>query len=191
MPDSNPKPVFLTGRKIDLRPLNKADVPLLTRWVNDPEVREFVSFDLPRTERQEEDWVSALGSDDKNICFGITTKAGILIGVMSFHQINWRDRCATTGAMIGAKEYWGQGYGTDAKMTLLDYAFNTLNLHKICSAVIAYNKRSLRYSLHCGYKIEGRRKKHIFKKGRYWDLIELGLFKKDWLPYWKKFQEKK
>lgn len=108
---------------------------------------------------------------------------------MGLHQINWKDRIATTGALIGEKEYWSKGYGTDAKMILLDHAFNTLNLHKICSAVIAYNKRSLDYSLHCGYKIEGTRREHFFRKGKYWDFIELGLLKKEWLPIWRKYKK--
>lgn len=175
------KPVFLEGRKVNLRPFTRADLPILTRWINDPAVRDFLTATLPQTEKQEEEWFNKLGADDKNVVLGIETKEGLLIGSMGIHQINWKDRICTTGALIGEKEYWGRGYGTDAKMVLLDYIFNTLNLRKVCSSVIAYNKRSLHYSLHCGYKIEGRRRKHIFKRGRYWDLIELGLFKKDWL----------
>ena len=41
--------------------------------------------------------------------------------------------------MIGESEYWGRGLGTEAKMLLLDYAFNTLNLRRICSQVLAFN----------------------------------------------------
>ena len=95
---------------------------------------------------------------------------------------------ATTGALIGDKDYWGKGFGTDAKMILLDYAFNTLGLRKILSAVIDYNKRSLRYSLHCGYKIEGVRKKQIFRNGRFRDEFMLAVFKKDWLPIWRRYK---
>ncbi len=182
-------PVFLFGKMVRLRPFAKLDVSTLTRWINDPAVREFVLATFPKTEKQEEEWFNALGSDDKNIILGIETIDGVLIGSMGIHRINWIDRICTTGAMIGEKDYWGKGYGTDAKMILLDYIFHTLNLHKVCSAVIAYNKRSLHYSLHCGYTIEGTRKAHIFKKGRYWDLIELGLFKKDWLLIWKRYQQ--
>ncbi|OGZ42067.1 MAG: hypothetical protein A3C80_03650 [Candidatus Ryanbacteria bacterium RIFCSPHIGHO2_02_FULL_45_43] len=188
MSGESAKPSFLIGKSINLRPFSRDDIPTLTRWINDPEVRVFLTATLPQTEQQEEEWFNKLGSDDKNIVLAIETKEGKLIGSMGIHSINWRDRTATTGALIGEKEYWGRGYGTDAKMVLLDYAFNTLNLHKICSAVIAYNRRSLQYSLHCGYKVEGRRRKHIFKKGKYWDLIELGLFRKEWLPLWRRYR---
>jgi RimJ/RimL family protein N-acetyltransferase len=188
MSETNQKPVFLVGKMVNLRLFTRADIPTLTRWINDPEVRESIAATLPQTEKQEEEWFNKLGADDKNIVLGIETKEGVLIGSIGIHQINWRDRICTTGALIGEKEYWGKGYGTDAKMVLLNYIFNTLNLNKVCSGVIAYNKRSLRYSLHCGYKIEGRRRKHIFKNGKYWTLIELGLFKEEWLPIWKKYE---
>lgn len=188
MTSENQRLIFLAGRRVVLRPFARADIPTLTRWINDPAIREFVLATLPQTERQEEEWFNKLGSDDKNIVLGIETKEGVLIGSMGIHRIEWRDRICTTGALIGERDYWGKGYGTDAKMVLLNYIFNALNLRKVCSAVIAYNKRSLHYSLHCGYKVEGTRRKHIFKKGRYWDLIELGLFKEEWLPIWKRYR---
>ena len=187
MTETNPKPIFLAGKKVVLRPFSRGDISTLTRWINDPEIREFVAAVLPQTEKQEEEWFNKLGSSDKDIALGIETKEGVLVGSMGIHGINWKDRICTTGALIGEKDYWGKGYGTDAKMVLLDYIFNTLNLHKVCSSVIAFNKRSLHYSLHCGYKIEGRRRRHMFRNGRYWTIIELGLFKEEWLPIWTKY----
>jgi len=183
------KLVFLTGRLVNLCPFTKGDIPLVTRWINDQEVREFVLGIFPQTEKQEEDWFNKLGSDDKNVVLGIKTKEGVLIGIIGIHKIDWINRVATTGALIGEKEFWGKGFGTDAKMILLHYAFNTLNLRKILSNVIAFNKRSLQYSLHCGYQIEGRRRKQNFKRGQYWDLIELGVFIEEWLPIWKKYKK--
>ena len=180
--------VFLLGKMINLRPFAKADIPIVTRWINDPEVREFVLRVFPQTEKQEDGWYEKLGSDEKNVVLCIETKDGIPIGIMGIHKIEWVNRTATTGAMIGEKEFWGKGFGTDAKMTLLNYAFNTLNLRKILSDVIVFNERSLRYSLRCGYQIEGRRRNQIFKRGEYWDLIELGVFRNEWLPIWERYQ---
>ncbi|OGM97803.1 MAG: hypothetical protein A2735_01440 [Candidatus Yanofskybacteria bacterium RIFCSPHIGHO2_01_FULL_41_21] len=186
---SDSRVVFLSGRIVNLRPFSRTDIPTLTRWINDPEVRQFIASVLPQTEQQEEKWVEKLGSDDKDIVLAIETKEGLLIGSMGVHGINWKDRVCTTGAVIGEKEYWGRGFGTDAKMVLLDYIFNTLNLHKVCSAVYMFNKRSLQYSLHCGYQIEGERREHVFRDGQYWTLIELGLFKEEWLPIWERYQK--
>ena len=184
--------VFLRGKRVVLKPINDEHIPLLMKWINDPEVRQYVIANFPKTERDERAWLESLiKSSYTGVVLLIESVEGVPIGTMGIHRIDWRCGVATTGAIIGEKEYWGKGYGTDAKMALLEYAFNTLNLRKICSTVYAFNKRSLAYSLHCGYQVEGRRRLHIFKNGRYWDLIELGLFKEEWLPYWKKYQSKR
>lgn len=180
--------VFLRGRVVNLRPFERTDIPALTRWINDPDVRFFLRNTFPQTEKNEEDWFNRMGSDESNVVLAIETTDGVLIGSMGLHRIDWTNRTATTGALIGEKEYWGKGFGTDAKMTLLEYAFNTLNLRKICSEAYAFNKRSVCYSMHCGYKVEGKKRQHIFRGGRYWDVIQLGLFKGEWLPIWRKYK---
>lgn len=181
--------VFLRGKITNLRPLEKSDSKQLAIWINDPDVRILVSNVFPRTPHFEEDWVEKLEKDEENIVFGIETKEGQFIGVIGVHRIDWVHRTCATGAIIGEKDFWGKGFGTDAKMHLLKYIFDDLNLRKVVSNVIAYNKRSLNYSLHCGYKIEGVKKAQVFKNGKYVDLIELGLFKKDWLPIWRKYKK--
>jgi len=185
-----PKLVFLKGKKTILRPLRKAtDFESCWRWNNDPKVRWYWAAHLPVTEKKEEEWFDALANKPGEIAFGIETLEGNLIGVLALMNINGKDRTAISGTVIGEKEYWNKGYGTDAKMILLNYAFNTLNLRKINSFVVSHNKRSLQYNLHCGYKIEGVRKKQIFLQGRYLDEILLAVFKPDWLPIWKKYQK--
>lgn len=186
---SNTGVVFLSGKLVNLRPISKLDIPTITRWINNPEVRHYLSTIFPQTEKAEEEWYEKISNSKTDIVLVIETKAGVAIGLMGIHRIDWVNRNATTGAVIGEKEYWGKGYGTDAKMILLEYIFHTLNIHKVGSSVFTFNKRSLHYSLHCGYKVEGRKRKHIWRSGKYWDLIELAVFYPDWLPIWKKYRK--
>ncbi|MBI5005348.1 MAG: GNAT family N-acetyltransferase [Candidatus Lloydbacteria bacterium] len=188
------KIVFLKGEKVILRPLHKAtDFKSCLHWINDSEVTQYLAAYMPISEQKEEEWFDRVSKSDDDIVFAIEIpddlNGNILIGLIGLHHINWKDRTAITGAVIGEKEYWNQGYGTDAKMLLLEYAFNTLNLRKICSSVVEFNKRSLQYNLHCGYKLEGTKCKQIFKKGRHWNEFILGIFKSDWLPTWKKYHK--
>ena len=74
-------------------------------------------------------------------------------------------------------------------MFLLNYTFNELGLHKICSSAWGFNDRSVMYNKKCGYKVEGKKKKQVFHNGKYWDEILLAVFKKDWEPVWKKYQK--
>jgi RimJ/RimL family protein N-acetyltransferase len=182
--------IFLRGKKVILRPLDKqTDLDRVYKWINDPDIRYFIIGIFPQTIKQEEDWLDSKGKDKNDVTLAIETLGGEFIGTIGLHGIEWHGGVATTGALIGEKKFWNRGYGTDAKMILLNYAFNVLGLRKICSRVYSFNKRSLNYSLHCGYKIEGRLKRQFLKNGKYYDIIELGLFKKDWLPHWRRYKK--
>ncbi len=173
--------VFLRGAKTVLRPIEISDVPLLTKWINDPDVRMYLQTNKPMSEIAERKWVESLADGKGGITLLITTYTGVPIGVMGLHDINHIDGTATTGAMIGEKRYWGKGYGSDAKRALLAYAFETLNLRKICSRVYAFNTRSIAYSRKCGYVDDGVQHKHVFRNGEYHDVVQLAIFKDEWL----------
>ncbi|OYX17264.1 MAG: hypothetical protein B7Z09_06930, partial [Brevundimonas diminuta] len=72
----------------------------------------------------------------------------------------------------------------------LKHLVHELGLRKICSAAIAYNKRSLAYSKKCGYVVEGVLKEHILKGGTYWDEVLLAAFRKGWKKAWNIYRDK-
>jgi RimJ/RimL family protein N-acetyltransferase len=181
---------FRGGPRVTLRPLKEDDAPRLTKWINDPKVTQFVTAYLPTMEVEEREWIKSLTTRKTTNIVVMLVVDGVPIGTMGIHGIDYRHGIATTGALIGEPDYWGKGYGSEAKMLLLEYAFNTLNLRKINSEVIAYNERSTQYSLKCGYKIEGRRRLEHYAKGEYWDVIQLAVFREDWQPIWEAFYEK-
>lgn len=173
--------VFLKGKKTILRPLcKKTDLEKCWRWVNDPEVRQYMASQHPISFVEEEQWFDKLGDNKRAIALAIQTLEGELIGTMGIHDIQRVSRMGTTGAMIGNKEYWGKGYGQDAKMVFLDYLFNTQNFQKISSEAIITNTRSIGYNIRCGYKIEGVRKRHYYRNGVYCDQVMLAVFDDEW-----------
>lgn len=182
--------IFLKGRKVILRPLNKeTDLEDCQRWINDPEVRLYLTPFMPISKQTEAKWFDGLDEKTDGVTLAIEILDGEFIGIMGLHNINWIGGTAITGALIGEKKYWGKGYGAEAKMLMLDYAFNSLNLRKICSEVMDFNKRSLAYLLKCGYKVEGRRKWQVYRDGKYCDLVLLAVFKKDWLSIWEGYKK--
>lgn len=181
--------IFTSGKRVVLRPVMEKDLPLFVKWINDPEVSQFLSVYFPMMEADEKSWLENLPKRKPgNIVFTIVVD-GKAIGNIGLHGIEMKDRTATTGTFIGEKEYWGKGYGTEAKMLLLNYAFNTLNLRKICSAAIAFNTRSINYSLKCGYEIEGKLRDHTYRHGKYWDHILFAVFREKWEPLWAEFKK--
>lgn len=183
--------VFLKGKRIYMRPVELADAPVLQRYANAPDVRQMISNQFPHSLISEEEWIKKISKDStKEVVLAIVLlETDQVIGVMGLHSINWKDRTATTGALIGKEEWRGKGYGTEAKMLFLNHAFNELNLRKICSVALEFNKLSLGFNAKCGYKEEGRQKKHVFVNGGYSDLVLTAVFQEDFLPLWKVYKQ--
>lgn len=74
-------------------------------------------------------------------------------------------------------------------LLILDHAFNTLGLRRVKSEASVNNKRSIAYGMHCGYIVEGVRKKEVFRGGRYHDLVLLAVTPKTWRPYFTKWKK--
>lgn len=176
------------GKKICLVPMDKArHLENSTAWINDHEVAQYLLVYRPMTRQEEEAWFDKIAQDTSSIHFAIETHEGEHIGNTTLAKIDWKNGSATTGTVIGNKNYWGKGFGTDAKMVLLHYAFVVAGLRKVCSAVIDYNERSLRTQLKCGYQIEGRQRQHLFREGAWRDEILLGVFEHEWRERWEAY----
>lgn len=157
--------------------------------MNDPEVTRFLAAVYPLMEQAEEEWISKLHQNlEHNLVLGVTLK-GVLIGATGLHRINHIDRTAVFGFCLGEKRKWGMGYGTEAMMLMLHYGFRFLNLRKINSSAFSENYGSIACHTRCGFKQEGVLKKQRFRDGTYLDEIQFGIFEKDWLPIWLRFEK--
>lgn len=185
------KPVFRKGKLVYLRPLSSAlHAETALGWMNNQKVTEFLMRVYPMTLRQEIEWMDNQGKDQKDVALAIhKIEDDTYIGNIGLHQIDLIDRNAVTGTVIGDKESQGKGFGTDAKMLLLDFAFNELGLEVILSKVIAFNDRSLAYGKKCGYEEVGRLPKWIYRHGERHDEILLTVTRERWLPLWEKYRE--
>ncbi len=188
----NKHAIFRKGKKVILRPAIESDIPHFQRWMNDQEVTQYLRTYLPVSLEQERDWYEKITRPDPGsiTLIIVDAKKNVPIGTIGFAKINYRDQTATTGTSIGNQSYWGKGYGTEAKMILLEYAFSELNLRKIYSEVIAYNARSLAYAKKCGYVEEARIPQHYYRKGQCWDKVILAVYREPWEKLWKKTAKK-
>jgi [ribosomal protein S5]-alanine N-acetyltransferase len=61
----------------------------------------------------------------------------------------------------------GMGLGTDATRLVLDFAFQTLGLHRVDLKVLEYNKRAMVCYEKCGFKKEGAEREGALIEGRW------------------------
>ncbi len=173
---------MLKGTRVTLRPIERKDIPLFIRWVNDREVIRYVGLVMPMTLEEEEAWFDRQVNDPRGKVLTIETETGEPIGTVSLSSIDQVNRHAILGIMIGEKQYWNQGYGRDAIQTMLRFAFEDLNLQRVGLSVADFNERGIRCYLRCGFKQEGVLRQHRFTGGRYHDTIMMGVLRDEWQP---------
>jgi RimJ/RimL family protein N-acetyltransferase len=171
----------LIGKRIRLRAIERSDIPTFVLWFNDPEVRKNLLVYMPMSQAQEERWFEAQLEDQDRHILGIETLDGALIGNIGLENINWRDNKAELGIVIGEKEYWNNGYGSEAIIILLDFVFRQMNLRRVFLRVFEDNKRAMRCYEKCGFKVEGRLREAHFADGKYNDELVMGILRHEFL----------
>jgi RimJ/RimL family protein N-acetyltransferase len=151
----------ISGALVGLGPFVRDDLPLYTRWLNDFEVTRYY-LDTPRPQTLEERaaWYERMSAGDPyNIDFAIYELATMRpIGRVGLEDISYQHRRAMFGILIGEKDCWGKGYGTEATRLTLDYGFHILNLHNIMLSVSSANTAATRAYIRAGFRVIGARR---------------------------------
>ena len=168
---------MILGSGIRLRAIERTDLPAFVRWFNDPDTRRCLEIVYPMSMTDEERWFERqLVSDDK--VFAIEVREGEAwrhAGNVGLHRIDWRDRKAVIGIVIGEAGDRGRGHGCDAVRTLARFAFEELNLHRLELEVYEFNQRAIACYVRCGFRREGIRRQAVFRGGTYHDVVLMGL----------------
>ncbi len=114
------------------------------------------------------------------VSFGIQTKDGTPIGDMSLGWVIPHHRLAMLGAMIGEPDYWGGGYGTDALLLIVDYAFDWLDIHKLWLGTMGMNVRVHRQMEKVGFLREAVRRDLFLADGQWTDEVVYGMLQSEW-----------
>ena len=172
---------FIIGDKVYLRPLDEGDIDSFVLWLNDEEVRQYLSRMSPLNNIREKEFIEGLYKDDREIVLGIALKENDqLIGNLALHHISLPFRHAGLGIVIGDKSCWSKGYGTEALNLMLGYGFDQLNLHRIFLTVFSFNERAIHTYEKVGFRREGVFREHMYRNGKYHDVYYLGILEDEW-----------
>jgi len=165
--------VNICGEHVALGPLRSDLIPEYNRWRNDFFLQRTFG-DLPKPVTQEEGTArhekQATTSDA--LWFTIYEIDGWKpIGRTDLFEIDWRNRSARYGIMIGEAEARGKGYGTETTRLTLDYAFTALGLHSVMLDVSEYNLAGRHAYEKAGFHEIGRRRQSDLLNGHLYDLI--------------------
>ena len=165
------------GAKVVLREKRASDAAADHAWRSDPEMARFdaarpfsASFDDFRALHEEE--LAYPSSSRRSLA--IEDHAGRHIGNVMYYNIDYARGEAELGITIGVREYWGQGYGTDAVRSLVRHLFTKTALRRVYLKTLDWNERAHRCFEKAGFAVYGS----IRRGGHDFTLMEL---RREWL----------
>lgn len=163
----------IRGEKAALGPLEKKLLPEYRRWINDfGTTRTLDMPPRPMTVEQEENWYQTNANSQSSIIFTIYALPELApVGSAGLNNIDYRNRSASFGIVIGEAGYRGRGIGTETTTLILDYAFTALGLHNVTLSVYEFNRAGLRAYEKAGFREIGRRRECRTMGGKVWDEI--------------------
>ncbi len=177
---------FLVGKRISLTGLTpdqlQANGPYYG-WLNN------LSLDLytersyfPNSVQRMNAYFDVATSNSKLILLGIFDNATERhIGNITLQELDFINRRAFLGYLIGDKEFAGKGIATEACLMMMYYGFNKLNFERIWTTISAEHAASLKVSERAGLKTEGKLREHQMRNGKRFDLMIVGALRSEWM----------
>jgi RimJ/RimL family protein N-acetyltransferase len=168
----------VTGRLVRLRAVQMEDAPAIARLLADPRVVAGLAqwSHGPYPVEQAREWVMARPPDSVQWAIECI-EDGAFIGTTGFHGIDHRNRHCGWGIWIAPPDRWGHGYGTEACMLSVEYAFRYLAMEKVWLYVYQGNDRARRSYEKAGFISEGVRRRHYWSDGALIDVEMMAVFR--------------
>ncbi len=154
-----PPNALIGSQRLALRPMQVEDADTIARLIRGEPDASFGHSRFPYSAIAFADWFGEMAEKDPapDVELAIVLReSGELIGETGLYSIDWIARTAESGSWLYRAADRGKGYGTEAKLLLLEYAFNRLGLNMIWAWVKERNPRSQAALRKQGYRDAGR-----------------------------------
>jgi len=169
------------GRLVSLRTHVPANREAFQRWYADREIAELLRHDLePLTPAQSRGYFETfiLPSSARGTCFAIhERKSKRLVGTTALtDRVSGRNGIsALFRIVIGEKEVWGRGYGTEATRLMAEEAFDSMGLNEIRLEVFNHNVRAIAAYARVGFEVTGEHVEWVPRRKTELRVIEMRL----------------
>ena len=167
----------IVGDRLYLSPVsaNDDDAENYIKWMNDKDVAvNFGQYNRVVSSKSDLKWLYEPPGDMQRYAM-VLLLDDVLIGSISIHNIDHLNRNSFIGIFIGDEKHRSKGYGAEAIRLILDYGFNTLNLHNIMLSVKADNAQGIACYNKVGFREVGRWREWVYKDGNYIDVIYMSM----------------
>jgi RimJ/RimL family protein N-acetyltransferase len=179
----------LRGRGIVLRPVKLSDGKGLLPHVRDKEISRFTGIPHPYRREYMTEFLTRVVKEMKagrRFVFVIRRyDSEEPLGVIDLMPRYPQWRRLELGYWLG-RRFWNQGIMTQAVKLVLQFAFETLKLHRVDVGHFDSNEASRRVIEKCWFRREGVSREGAFAGGRWYNLVDYGLLEQEYRAVIKK-----
>lgn len=173
---------------ISLRDFEERDVDFIFRCKNDESLNEMIVGQFQKiTYEDARRWVDGcIGEHETYKFWAICTNDAKkeIVGWVSLSDINYENHSACHhGIVIGDKSYQDGLAMFEAMLLSMDYAFNNIKVHRLYGSCLSEHKVSPHMLVALGFILEGKKRDAIYKHDRYYDLLEFGLLRDEYVQH--------
>jgi RimJ/RimL family protein N-acetyltransferase len=172
----------LTGSRVTLREMRVSDATSLFAMLTTEEVARFISPPPTTVEGFERfiTWANRERAAGTYACFAIVPHGmDTAIGIFQVRQIEPAWGTAEWGFAIGSP-FWGTGAFTDGAQLVLDFAFETIGVHRLEARAAVQNARGNAALRKLGAVQEGVLRRSFLRNGQYLDQALWAILDEDW-----------
>jgi len=174
----------LTGAMVTLRELRPSDAASLCALLTTEEVSRFISPPPTTVEGFERfiAWTARQRKAGAYACFAVTVDStDTAIGIFQLRELEPGFGTAEWGFAIGSA-YWGTGVFQDGAELMINFAFETVGVHRLEARAAVKNGRGNGALRKVGAVQEGLLRKSFQKDGEYLDQALWTILNEDWKP---------
>ena len=140
----------VSGKLVNLRPINENDTDLIVKWRKNPSVRENFIFRELFSPEMHQKWLENKVFTGEVIQYIIEDKTGLPVGSVYFRDIDRQNESAEYGIFIGENSARGKGFGSETAILFTDYG-NSIGLKHIILRVLKDNIAAEKSYIHAGF----------------------------------------
>lgn len=170
---------ILVGERIYLRLITPDDFGRSMEFLNDQQVTQYMQKPYPQTIESMESYYKAMQKPNLYLAICLID-TDIHVGNISLRDNSADKYYSEISIVIGDKEQWGKGYGTEAIKLLIDHCFRKRDIHKLRAGAVFQNKGCIKAFLNAGFNLESHEFEAVYSDGAWRDIAIMSMFKKDW-----------
>ncbi|MEA3457935.1 MAG: UDP-4-amino-4,6-dideoxy-N-acetyl-beta-L-altrosamine N-acetyltransferase [Candidatus Thermoplasmatota archaeon] len=173
-----------------LKRITPDEIEKIMEWRTSPEVTAYMYTDPKLIIEDQKKWFEKI-SNEPTVSYWIIVVGGVDVGVINLYDIDQHNKRCFWAYYIGEPSVRGKGISIHLECNIYDYVFFELGLNKLCGEVLEFNDTVVQIHKRFGSEIEGIFKQHIYKNGKFLDVVRMAILKEKWNKIRSQYKYKK